>query len=269
MRALETATPLLALDDLAFSYEGRERPAVDGVSFSVAPGGLLGLLGPNGSGKSTLLKLVSGLLKPSRGAVRLGGAALARQSRRELARQVAVVPQQFSLPFAFRVREVVALGRTPYVRAWRGESAADRRAVARALDLTDTAALAERPFDELSGGERQRVVLALALAQEPTLLLLDEATAHLDVQHQLDALRLVQRLNVETGLTVVAAMHDLNLAALFCQRLVLLSQGRLVADGLPAAVLRPDLLAAVFGVQAQVQPHPTRAVPHVVLLPEE
>ncbi|HEU4754827.1 MAG TPA: ABC transporter ATP-binding protein, partial [Armatimonadota bacterium] len=174
--------PLLELERVSFSYGAA--PVLEEVSLQVAAGSMVGLLGPNGSGKSTLLALAAGLLKPGGGAVRLGGVLLEQVPPRERARQVAMVPQTLPAPFAFTVREWVSLGRTPYLSLLRGEREADRQAVDRALEQAGVAHLAGRLIGEISGGERQRAALAMALAQEPALLLLDEATAHLDLHHQ-------------------------------------------------------------------------------------
>jgi iron complex transport system ATP-binding protein len=162
---------------------------------------------------------------------------------------------------------MVALGRTPHVRPLAGMQDRDRRVVAERMHLTDTWALRDRPFGELSGGEQQRIIVAMALAQEPQVLLLDEPVVHLDVSHQVEILELIEQLNRERGLTVLAAMHDLNLAALYFDRLVLLDGGRLVAEGTPADVLQEERIRQVFGTPVLVREHPTRAAPHVVLLP--
>ena len=173
------------------------------------------------------------------------------------------------MPFAFNVGEVVALGRTPYYRGLGGESKEDKRAIVEAMEMTATAGLAGRPFNELSGGERRRVLIAMALAQQPRLLLLDEPTAHLDISHQTEIMALLSRLNVETGLTILAALHDLNLAALYFPRLMLLRQGRLFADGSPSEVLTQENIARAYDARVLVQRHPSLSVPQVVLLPDQ
>jgi iron complex transport system ATP-binding protein len=236
-------TPALALERVTFSY-GAE-PLLRDLTLRVQPGEMVALIGPNGAGKTTALKLASGALAPRSGVVALDGTPLGRLSRGELARRVAMVPQAFAVQFAYTVRQVVEMGRTPY-RGLLGLSGPhDRAAVARALEETHTAALADGVFNDLSGGERQQVILALALAQEARVVLLDEPTAHLDIRHQVDALELLARLNRERGLTVVAALHDLNLAARYFPRLVLFARG-VVADGPPVAVLEAALLSKVY-----------------------
>jgi len=247
------------------AYGGRR--AVDGLTLEVLAGSVVALLGPNGSGKTTLLRLLSGVLAPTGGDAALLERPLRGQPRKAIARQLAVVPQSASVPFAFTVREITTLGRTAYARLLRDESPADRDAVSRALRVTRLNSLAEQRFDELSGGEQQRVLLALALAQEPRVLLLDEPTAHLDIAFQVQMLDLLQRLNQAEQITVLAAMHDLNLAALYFPRLVLMRGGRIVADGSPSEVLTVSTIREVYGTETVVEPHPTHGVPQVLARP--
>lgn len=245
--------------DLAGGY--RRRLVVRGISLELRGGEVAGLLGPNGAGKSTLIRLLAGALEPEAGRVRLEGLeAGGRASQR--ARRLAVLPQGEPEPAGLTVRDVVEMGR--YVHG--GAAADGGRAVERALAASGALELADRPFLELSGGERQRVLLAQALAQEPKVLLLDEPTAHLDLRYQAELLELVRR-QAEAGLAVLAALHDVNLAALFCDRLLVLSGGRLVAQGRPEEVLRPDLLEAVYRTPLAVVRHPVLGVPQVHLLP--
>ena len=214
-------------------------------------------------------------MAPRAGRVRLEARELGARHRRDIARQIALVPQELNVPFAFTVREVVSLGRTPHMRPLLGEMRRDREAVEHALELTATRALAERYFSDLSGGERQRVVIAMALAQiqsDPKglapVLLLDEPTVHLDINHQIEVLELIEKLNRDNGLTVLATMHDLNLAALYFDRLVLLNEGRIVTEGTARQVLSKERVENVFGAQVVVEMHPTRAdAPHIVLMP--
>ncbi|MBU0494512.1 MAG: heme ABC transporter ATP-binding protein [Chloroflexi bacterium] len=259
------AAEALCAENLSFSYyNGR---VIDDVSLALRPGEMMGLLGPNGSGKTTLLRLLGGMLAPAQGQVTLESVNLRRLSRRQIARRVAVVLQELHVPFGFRVREMVAMGRAPYLGFLAGETTADRQAVTQAMAVTHTAHLAERPYNELSGGEQQRVRLAMALAQEPHILLLDEPTVHLDLNHQVEVLELVRQRNREAGLTVLAAMHDLNLAALYFDRLVLLQAGQLAMEGPPVDVLSEANIARVFGARVRVGRHPTTNTPHVMVLP--
>lgn len=254
----------LALDNVSFSYSNGL--VLQDVSLAVARGEMTALLGPNGSGKTTLIKIAAGVLRPRRGRVMLGQADLRRLGRKASARRIAVVPQQFHLPFAFTVAEVAMLGRTPFLKPFSEEKQQDREAVQSALEMAGAASLAGRYFNEISGGERQKVVLAMALAQQPEVLLLDEPTAHLDINHQVEILTLLQRLNREQSITIVAAMHDLNLASLYFRRLVLLKDGRIVAGGPPVDVLTPDLIKEVFDARVWVEPHPVSGAPYVIML---
>ncbi len=255
----------LSLNGVSFSYN--DAPVLCHIDLVVEKGEMVALLGPNGSGKTTLIKLMSGVLRPGEGQICLDGSTLGRMKRREVAQQVAVVPQQFNMPFAFTLREVVLLGRTPFLKPFSGEGKGDQRAVDRAIALIGIDELKGRFFNELSGGERQKAILALALAQEPKLLLLDEPTAHLDINHQVEILDLVRSLNREQGLTVVGAMHDLNLAALYFDRLILLKAGRIFADGTPEKVLTEENIKEVFSASVQVTKHPLTRAPHIIITP--
>jgi iron complex transport system ATP-binding protein len=237
------------------------------VSLVAQAGQVLGLIGPNGAGKSTLLRAISGALAPAEGGVRLGDLDLRRISAAERARHVAVVPQVAHLPESFSVAEVVLMGRAPHLPRFGGESARDREIARQAMLRTATWALADRWIGQLSGGERQRVLIARALAQEPRLLLLDEATAHLDLKHQTATLELARRL-ARGGLTVIAALHDLNLAALYADRLALLHQGALLACDTPERVLTPDCLRRAYDVDVLVGAHPLYGTPLVALVAE-
>lgn len=262
---MDKPIPSVAIQGVDFSYY--DGPVLREINLTVEAGELVALVGPNGAGKTTLLKVISGLLPPRKGRVLLGGQDVRRLSRREIARRVAMVPQAIGDPFGFTAYEMVMLGRTPYVRPLAGPSPRDCQVVREQMRLTDTADLAERPFNELSGGEQQRVILAMALAQEPELLLLDEPVAHLDIGHQVEILELVKGLNRSRRLTVLATMHDLNLAALYFDRLILLDRGQVAAQGAPTQVLDEERIRRVFGTPARVQEHPIRRTPHVVLLP--
>ncbi len=245
---------VLQAEGLSFAYNGA--PVLDGLAFQLRAGELVGLVGPNGSGKSTLLKLLSGLLRPRAGDVQLLERPLATYGVKEVARVVAYVPQSTLLDFAFTVREVVLMGRSPYLGRFAVEGEQDRRVAEEAMRRTETLSLARRFVNTLSGGERQRVLIARALAQQPRVLLLDEPTSNLDIKHQLALLTLVRDLAHRSGIGVVAAIHDLPLAARFCDRVALLAQGHVVADGRPAEVFTPYRLAEVFGVEVSVDREP-------------
>jgi len=255
------------MSEISFAYFGDW--ILHGINLVVRPGEMVGLLGPNGSGKTTLLKLASGIIRPQYGEIRLNGHQINQLNRKHIAQSMAVVPQQFSIPFAFTVREVVLLGRIPFLRPLAGESQSDRQAVTTAMQLVGIDDLALRRFDELSGGERQKVILAMALAQQPELLLLDEPTVHLDITHQIEILELIREFNREQGLTIVAAMHDLNLAALYFDRLILLNEGRIIADGTPIEVLTERRIHSIFATDVRVEKHPITGTPHIVILPRD
>ena len=236
---------------------------VDGVSIDVPKGGILGLLGPNGSGKSSLLRLICKLRKLEGGLVTLGGADIATLTQRQVAQRAALVEQQVHTEIEVTVSDVVQLGRTPHRGALVPWTQEDEATVIRALTQAGLAGMRDRLWRTLSGGEKQRVQIARALAQSPQVLLLDEPTNHLDIQHQLEILSLVSHLPV----TAIVALHDLNLAAMFCDALVVLKNGRVVAQGSPDAVLTKELLRDVFGVDAHIQRSPHHGKLQINFLP--
>ena len=240
VRGLEAGYPLAG---------GGRREVLRGVDLSLASGELVALVGANGSGKTTLLRCLAGTLASGSGTVEFEGRPLAGWRRDALARRIAVLPQQLDLPVGFRVAELVAMGRLPHARRLFASTADDERAITRALLDADAGEIAERPVEELSGGERQRLLVAMALAQEPVLLLLDEPTVHLDLAHQVSLLAAIRRLREQRGLAVLAVLHDLNLAAAFAPRVAVLHDGRVVADGAPDEVLSAVLVERVFGVR--------------------
>jgi iron complex transport system ATP-binding protein len=230
------------------TVEVRGRAILRDVTLALAAGERVALVGPNGAGKSTLLRAFAGTLKPTAGRVLLGDLPIAGLDRSEIARRLAVVPQQTALPFAMKVEEVVGLGRLPHEDPLRGTRPADRAATAAAIERVGVGHLLGRDARELSLGERQLVLLALSVAQGAPLMLLDEPTVHLDLRHQVQAMELLVDLNERDGTTILAVLHDLGLAAHFFPRLVLLDAGRVVADGPPGHVLSPERIRDVFGV---------------------
>lgn len=246
-------TARLDVQDVAFAY--RETWVFEHVSFSLSPGEVVGLVGPNGSGKSTLLRLLLGLLTPTHGRVLLDDRPIQNLSRKAIARQTAFVPQDTALDVAFRVRDIVAMGRNPYLGRFQPETPEDQSAIEWALTATATQSLAGRQVQELSGGERQRVMLARALAQQAPLLLLDEPTANLDVAHQLDMLSLVQSV-IHDNRCALIALHDLSHAARYCDRILMLADGNLVAQGRPEEVITEDHLVTHFHIEAKVRWEP-------------
>jgi iron complex transport system ATP-binding protein len=267
----------LAFHDVSFRYASASAAspwAVRGITIDIVPGEIVGIIGPNGSGKSTLLKLAAKLLVPQEGDIALDAQTLASLPHDAVARTAALVAQEHLQIFPFTVGEMVMMGRYPHhVRAhglrpmsmWAWEDEHDRRIAAWAMQQTDVLEFAVRPIHHLSGGERQRVMIARALAQQPRMLLLDEPTAFLDLSHQVDVARIVRRLNREQGLTVVLVSHDLNLAAQYCDRLLLLDGGCLSRSGTPAEVLEADALNRVYHCRVLIDRHPTSGLPRVTL----
>jgi iron complex transport system ATP-binding protein len=244
----------LEAHDLTFSYGGRA--VVGGVSLAVPAGEMLGIVGPNGSGKTTLLRLLSGVLTPSGGEVRIFGRPVRDYQRRELARLVAVVPQGGGTVFPYRVEEMVGMGRMPHL-GWSGWlSEGDREICREAMRRTDCERFAGRTLDQLSGGERQRVLIARALAQEARIILLDEASSFLDLAQELGIFRTLERLRREQGLTFVAVSHDLNLVGAFCSRVLLLRDGGVLAAGPRDETFTGGNLTALFGVAVETTSGP-------------
>ncbi|WP_326553265.1 ABC transporter ATP-binding protein [Micromonospora sp. NBC_01813] len=251
------------LEVVDVSWSVRQARIIDRISATVPRGSLVGLLGPNGSGKSTLLRTIARLVVADDGRILIDGRDVAAMRRADLARKVAMLEQQAATDLDLTVFEVVLLGRTPHRRSRWSDTDADRVVALSALDRVGLADLVDRRWHTLSGGERQRVQLARAIAQQPDLLLLDEPTNHLDIHHQLRLLHLVRR----SGVTTLAALHDLNLAAMYCDVLVVLSRGRVAAAGAVADVLTPTLLRDVFEVTAEVAVHPATGRPTLTFHP--
>jgi iron complex transport system ATP-binding protein len=258
----------LTVEQVSFTYDARHAAgafALHDVSVTVQRGSFTGLLGPNGCGKTTLLRLMAGVLQPDHGAVALDGRTLRGIPRRELARQVAVVPQETHPAFDYSVLEMALMGRHPHLGVFQLEGPADLAIAQDSLAATGTAHLAARPYATLSGGEKQRVVIASALAQSPDVLLLDEPTASLDLAYQLEVASLMSGLNRDRGVTMVLATHDLNLAASLCDSLVLLRAGRVLAQGPTRDVLTGALVQQLYNVEADVRFH--EAAGHLTVVP--
>lgn len=250
---------MLTVDRLSFNYDRRPRTAsrqvLNDVSLAVAQGRIVGLLGPNGSGKTTLLRLIAGLLSPHAGSVRLDGRAVATFTRRELARRMAIVPQETHSTFDFTVLDMVLMGRYPHLGPFELEGAGDMAIARDALEATGTVLLQSRQFATLSGGEKQRVVIAGALAQASDMLLLDEPTAALDLGYQFEIASLLRRLNRDRATTMIVSTHDLNLVATLCDEIVLLKEGRVVAQGPTRDTLTPENIRLLYHVDAEVRFH--------------
>ena len=257
---------MLVADSVSFAYGGSQTPfMLADVTARVPRAGVFGILGPNGSGKTTLLKLLAGTLRPTRGCVRLEDQDVAGIPRRQLARRMAVVPQETHPAFDYTALEVVLMGRFPHLGPFELEGPEDVAIAREALAATGTLSLEGRQFATLSGGEKQRVILASALTQSAELLLLDEPTAALDLAYQLEIATILRRLNRERGITLVLSTHDLNLAASVCQEIVLLREGRVLALGKTDEVLRADMIQRLYGVDADVRYH--EAAGHLTVVP--
>lgn len=251
--------------DVSFAYQRDSHPVLDTVSLHVPRGSIVGLLGPNGSGKTTLLRLLAGTLTPASGRITIDGVALEALSRRELARRIAVVPQETHSTFDFSALEIVLMGRYPHLGPFALEGVEDLAIARDALAATGTSAFEARPFATLSGGEKQRVVIASALAQASDVMLLDEPTASLDLGFQFEIAALLVRLNRERGATLVISTHDLNLAATLCTEIVLLQSGRVLARGPTDEVLTASNIRALYGIDADVARHPRAG--HLTVVP--
>ena len=261
-----------SLEDVTFSYSRGKRAeseaVLKGLSCLILSGRVLGILGPNGSGKSTLLKLLARVFQPQKGTIEILGESLSGLSQLNVAKRVALVPQETLQVFPFTIAEMVLMGRSPHHQGWGGwhwEDSQDWAVAQNAMNELDVAHLGDRLVTEVSGGERQRAVIARALVQEPQILLLDEPTAFLDLHHQLDIARIIKRLNRERGLTVILVSHDLNLASQYCDQVLLLNHGRLAAMGSPQTVIKPEVIEAVYGCSVLVDRHPQSGLPRVSL----
>jgi iron complex transport system ATP-binding protein len=256
---------LLTVNEVDFSYDSRQ--VLRAVSFELEAGAMVGLIGPNGSGKSTLIKVLSKVLRPTQGQVRFRGRDIAQTPSAELARHVAVVSQEPTVAFSFSGLETVMAGRYPHIGRFGFETQRDFEIAHRAMAFTDTIHLSDRRIEEMSGGEKQRVFLARALTQEPELLLLDEPTTHLDINHQIEIMDLIRKLHKEQNLTVLSVTHDLNLAAEYFDTLLLLRDGSLVMEGAPPHVVTDEVIREVYGADAVVSKNPKTGAPHLALVP--
>lgn len=258
---------MLEIKDLTCGYDSRF--FLKDINFKIDKGELVGIIGPNGSGKTTLFRAITRVLKPEKGVIYLEGENIWQMGFKDLAKRIAVVSQSFEIGF-MSVEEFVLLGRIPYYARFQFlETKRDMEIVRRCMCLTDTFRFKDRLMGEISGGERQLVLIARALAQEPKLLLLDEPTSHLDIAHQVEILDLIKRLNREFGLTVIMVLHDLNLASEYCQRLVLINQGKIHKIGSPFEVLNYQVIEEVYKTVVVIEENPISSKPYVLVVPEE
>lgn len=257
---------ILELDRIKSGYG--KRVVLEDISFFVQKGEFIGIIGPNGCGKSTLLKTISGVIKPFEGKITIDSRDSGAFSIKDTAKLIAFVPQELFIPFSFSVLEIALLGRCPYLGRFQEPAKNDLEIVDQALRLTDSREFIDRFFDELSSGERQRVIIAKALAQEPTILLMDEPTSHLDITHQIKILDIVKKLNIERNLTVMIVLHDLNLASEYCGRIILLNEGRLHKIGTPQEILNYKTIEDVYKTVVLVNQNPLSKKPFVSLVPQ-
>ncbi len=255
----------LRINNIACRYESI--PVLEDIELSASGGDFIGIIGPNASGKSTLIRSISRTLRPYMGTVLLDGKDVYATPSKEVAKKLAVVPQESMITFAFTALEIVLMGRTPHLGRFDSESDNDVAVARKAMELTNTWHLSERPINELSGGEKQRVIIARALAQEPKVLLLDEPTDHLDIGHQTEILNLIKRLSKEENIIVIAVFHNLNLATIYCDRLMLIHQRKIFSFGSPEKVLTTKNIKKVYGVEVLVKRQPITNSIYVTLLP--
>jgi iron complex transport system ATP-binding protein len=240
--------------DLSGGYQHKN--VLQDISFTIREGEMVSIIGPNGSGKTTVLRAATGLLERVSGTVKLFGRNVRSLSAAKRAAIVGVVPQKTFMPMAYSVEEVVSMGRAYSVPRWRGLNDDDYELVEKSMEYADVARLRQARFPELSGGEQQRVIIAMVLAQQPRIIIMDEATAHLDINHSLEIMQLIERLNKENGVTILMVSHDLNLSSEFSDRLLLIEQGHLVADGSPQQVLTEQMLKNVYNCVASIERNP-------------
>jgi cobalamin transport system ATP-binding protein len=256
--------PIIKLEQIGFRYN--EHWVLKNVSFEVNKGEFVGIIGPNGAGKTTLLKIIDGILKPQEGEAWINDISCNKLKREKLAKIIAVVPQASTMIFPFTVKEIVLMGRAPHLGKWRFEGETDFIIARRAMEMTDTIALADRSMNALSGGERQRVLIARALAQDPQIMLLDEPTAFLDIKHQIDLFDRIKKFNKDQYLTVIAVTHDINLASLYCDRIILLRSGYIHCMGSPEEVIIESNIEEVYETNVTVDRNPVTGQPRVTLL---
>jgi iron complex transport system ATP-binding protein len=254
---------MIEANSISFRYH--EDWVLQDVSFRVEKGEFVGVIGPNGSGKTTLLKILYRLLSPQKGEILFELVPMRKMNRNDIAKRIAVVAQETQLLFPFSVLETVLMGRSPYLGHLMFESEKDLEIAKKAMEWTKVFPFSERPMDELSGGERKRVFIARALAQEPEVILLDEPTANLDIHHQIDFLDLILTLNRERGLTIVMASHDMNIASEFCDRLILLQDGRIYKMGTPDEVITQENIESVYGCEVWIDQNPVSGMPRINL----
>ncbi|MBW1972423.1 MAG: ABC transporter ATP-binding protein [Deltaproteobacteria bacterium] len=255
---------LLEIEDIHFGYQ--KEKILKGISFSVNHKEFIGIIGPNGSGKTTLLKLIGGIFKPQKGKIKIKDTDINNFSKKELAQIVSIVPQINYLPTPFSVWDIVMMGRSPYLKNLQFESKKDFKIVEKSMELTKIIKLKNRTTEQLSGGELQRVFIARSIAQEPELILMDEPIAFLDLKHQLNIFSILKKLNNEQGLTIITVMHDINMAAQFCHRILMIKNGKIFQEGKTEDILNSKNISHLYEVDAMVDKNPFTKKPRITLL---
>ncbi|MDO9578394.1 MAG: ABC transporter ATP-binding protein [Candidatus Cloacimonadales bacterium] len=253
---------IVELENISLGY--REKRVIEDLSLSFESGEFCALLGPNGAGKSTLLKSLIGFLKPSEGTIKIAGKSLKNWPQPELAKVVSLIPQDFQLQFDYSVEEIVQMGRFPYLGYWQKYSAEDRNIVAEILEQLDLTSMKDNLYSQLSGGERRRVSIARALAQQTEILLMDEAFANLDINHQLEIMQLLSRINEEQRKLIILVSHNINLSSEYCRRIVMMKKGKVVADGKPAEIINQENLERVYNARLEIIKNPVSGKPNLI-----
>lgn len=254
--------PIIKVEDLYFSYG--EKPILDGISFHIKEGTFVSIIGPNGSGKTTLLKNISSILTPCRGSIYLKERDIKKYKKKELAKKLAYVPQSIATDFEFTVMDIVLMGRSPYIGTFQSETEEDIRIANDSMMMTNTFELRHKKITEISGGEKQRVIIACALAQTPDIILLDEPVSNLDIQHQVDVLGILKKLNRDKNMTVITVLHDLNLAAEYSDMVMLLMDGKLITMGTPLDVITRENISNAYKADIYMTVNPVSGKPHII-----
>ena len=263
MRTLDTEKLVVNLRNIYFSYD--QKPVLQDISLSIYSGEFIGIIGPNGSGKTTLLKCISGILNPQKGNINLFNKDIKKISRKNMARIVSVVPQESYITYNYKVKEIVFMGRIPYINQWQGETSDDYRVSCSAMEKTDSLCHADKGIHQISGGEMQRVYIARALAQSPKILLLDEFASHLDLNYKYEIIKILKNTLKDEVQCIISVFHDLNLASYCSDRLILLNNGKIVEMGTASKVINDENLKKVYRTKAHIIVHPELAIPQVIM----
>jgi iron complex transport system ATP-binding protein len=255
--------PIISLKNVSFSYG--QQSVLQDIDLSVFPGEFIGIIGPNGSGKTTMLKLISGILRPQSGHIQLFNQDISMISRKKIAKIISVVPQNSYVTYNYKVKEIVFMGRIPYINQWQGETISDYRISRNAMEKTDSLCHAEKGIRQISGGEMQRVYIARALAQSPKILMLDEFTSHLDLNYKYEMIRILKDTLQEEVKCIISVFHDLNLASFCADRLILLDKGKIEISGTPQQVINNENIKKVYRSKAHIIQHPELAIPQVIM----